>query len=132
MSITLGEFLEVLSTGELSDIYIGQEGVGITDQGALTKLVGFTNSALTQLYTRFVHKRSYVNIELDEDIQEYWLDPAYAVSDETVGNDNARFRKLFFPRKFKNSAIILRVSWKVFRGPSLSGPQRSVANQIVV
>lgn len=89
--MNLGELYEGLSYGELNGLSIGLSGSGGIALKDKPRIISYANRALTRLYGRFAHKRGYVKITLDENINRYVLDPAYAVSDTDVGNTNPRY-----------------------------------------
>ena len=76
----LSDFLDGLTTGELSQVYIGgKESYGIIaeDYPAITR---FINSGLTALYTRFPLKLKEVSIQNYPHIHTYYLRKEFAVS----------------------------------------------------
>ena len=71
--MNVGELFANLSFGELSNLSMGMDGAGTIEATAQPRLVHFANNGMTQLYSRFAHKRDYVKIQVQEDIQRYPL-----------------------------------------------------------
>ena len=63
--MTLDEFFQRLGCGELSNLAIGEEGQGSIDPAQEDKLVVATNHALTQIFSRFLHRRASVRLGMD-------------------------------------------------------------------
>lgn len=72
-----------LSFGELSNLSLGQSGEGVVPHKDQNKIVTYANAALIVLYSRFIHKRSFVSIRLQTGVKRYQLSSAYAVSQST-------------------------------------------------
>lgn len=69
--MTLDDFFVRLGYGELSNLAIGEEAMGTVAPSQEDKLVVATNHALTQIFSRFLHKRTYVKLVLDSTRQVY-------------------------------------------------------------
>lgn len=67
----VGDFFKKLSYGELSNLAIGKEGEGLIEPDDQNKIISYTNTALTSLYSRFSHKKDYVKLTLDENVNRY-------------------------------------------------------------
>jgi len=89
--MTLEEFYAKLSFEHLSSVAAGSSGAGEIHPDHQNKVLGFTNSGLIQLYSRFAHKKSYVTLVLDEAIKTYYLSTDYAVSNTDITNTNPRY-----------------------------------------
>jgi len=103
--MNVGEFFEKLSLGELSNLNIGKEGAGFVSADKESTLITYTNTALKALYSRFAYKKSYVNLELQEDQNIYELNSLYAVTDTTPDNNNTRYIKDTVANPFKDDVI---------------------------
>ena len=75
-----------LSYGELSNLTLGDDGSGNIAEHNYPKLIHHTQQALTNLYSRFAHRKDYVVVKLDAEIQKYRIHPLYAVNDTTPNN----------------------------------------------
>lgn len=89
--MNVGDFFERLSYGELSGLSIGMEGGGTIDPDSQNRIVSYTKTALTGLYSRFAHNISYVKLELVEGLHDYKLNAIHAVSNEDVNNTDPRY-----------------------------------------
>lgn len=69
-----------LSFGELSNLALGQSGEGFITNKDQNKIVTYANAALIVLYSRFIHKRSFISIRLQNGVKRYQLNSAFAVS----------------------------------------------------
>lgn len=67
----VGELFRRLSYGELSNLSIGDEGKGYIRHEDRDRVVSYADSALSQIYARFAHKRHYVTFVLDETRKSY-------------------------------------------------------------
>lgn len=86
----ISQLFSQLSYGELSNLTVGDDGSGeIADQNH-PKLIHHTQQALTNLYSRFAHRKAYVVMKQDELVQKYRIHPLYAVTDTTPNNTAAR------------------------------------------
>jgi len=87
----LGDLYQNLSHGELRHLFLGMDGEGSIDLNDQARVITFANRGLVRLYTRFIHAKGYVDLQLDENINSYVLDNAHAVSNVEVGNDAPRY-----------------------------------------
>ena len=80
----LSDILEQLSIGELSQLAIGgySSGIGI-EECNYGKIIPHINLALSELYSRFPINMEQLRIEQQEGVNEYYLDPKFAQSNET-------------------------------------------------
>lgn len=83
--MNIEEFFTKLSYGELSNLSMGEEGIGIVGPEHRDQLVTYTDSALTAIYSRIAHKRDYVRIQVKEGVNRYKLILANAVSQDANG-----------------------------------------------
>jgi hypothetical protein len=89
--MNVGDFLQNLSYGELSQVKAGNAGAGTIHADEINKVVSFTNTALKGLYARFSQKRDYVNIIMLDGVKEYPLKIEHNISDVDVANTAPRF-----------------------------------------
>lgn len=87
----VSELFSALSVGELNGLSLSLGGSGDIDENQKSKIIYYANQTLTQLYTRFPHKTSYVKIELQEDLHDYFLQPQFAVSNTDVADTSPRY-----------------------------------------
>lgn len=87
----ISELFSQLSYGELSNLSIGNDGSGAISSEHYAKITHHTQKVLTNLYSRFMHKKDYYVLKLDESITKYMIDPLYAVSDTTPLNTKPRY-----------------------------------------
>lgn len=85
------DLFAALSFGELNSLSMALDGSGDIDDLNKSKVIYYANQALTALYTRFPHKRNYVDIELQEDLKRYYLKDEFAVSNTDVANTSPRY-----------------------------------------
>lgn len=85
------DLFTALSFGELNNLALSLDGAGEVDDLSKSKIVYYANQTLTALWTRFPHKTNYVNVELQDGLNKYYLRPVFAVSDTDVGNTNPRY-----------------------------------------
>lgn len=78
--MNLSNFMEQLSYGELSDVYMGIDGDGAIDPRHIPKIVHFINDGLTRLHVRFPLKIKEFILETQEGKSGYVIDPKYAES----------------------------------------------------
>ena len=79
----LSEIFEQLSQGELSSLYMGkvnETGIQICDY---PKIVPHINLAITELHKRFLLKWDEVVVQQYDEINIYYLQKKYAVTDDT-------------------------------------------------
>lgn len=76
----LGEFLENISLGELSNLYIGLEGQVELHPQNRKKLVNYTNQGLVTLHSRFALLKKELVIRGKEGVSLYHLDKKYSMS----------------------------------------------------
>lgn len=79
------EFFTKLSYGELRNLSMGEEGIGVVGPEYQDQLITYTNSALTAIYSRIAHKRDYVRIQVKEGVHRYLLVLSNAVSQDANG-----------------------------------------------
>lgn len=87
----LSDLYEQLSQGELRHMFAGLDGSGEIDYSDQARIINFANRGLKRLYTRFVHSRGYVDIQLDAEISNYSLTNKHAVSNVDVANLAPRY-----------------------------------------
>lgn len=103
--MNVGDLFLRLSYGELSNLALGQSGTGVVlnkDQG---RIVTYANAALIELYSRFIHKRSFVDVELQEDVTIYRLSSAYAVSQTEANPTKPHYLKDTIEEPFEDDVI---------------------------
>jgi hypothetical protein len=76
----LQEIFEQLSVGEFSQLCIGGAAAGVIDEMNYRNVVASVNLALTALHRRFNIRTGLLQLQLHEGINEYRLNPDYAVS----------------------------------------------------
>lgn len=94
--IELNDFLTNLSTGELSNFSMSEDGDGSIRVADQPRIVNYINQGLRRLYTRFVMKELDVLIAMHEHITNYHFLPRFAVQyvlDPALeGHDNEPIR----------------------------------------
>jgi hypothetical protein len=80
-----------LSYGELGNLSIGGDGSGVIAESDHGKIIHHTQQALTNLYSRFSNRKSYLVLQQSEAIKTYSITPAHYVDDVTVGNTLPRY-----------------------------------------
>ncbi len=86
--MNLKEYLERLSWGELSNVYIGNGGVGSIPLDKIDRVVYFINEGLKRLYTRFALKKSCLFLELNEYRTQYHLSNLHAYEGPNADNED--------------------------------------------
>lgn len=76
----LGDLFKALSYGELSNLAMGESGVGLVRDSDKEKIVLAANDCLLDLYTRFPLSTKSVVIQTSELISVYYLNSQYAQS----------------------------------------------------
>lgn len=89
----VSEFFANLSYGPFANLSIGMDGAGTIETAKQGKVISATNKALTQIFSRLVHKVGRVTIEMVDGVQRYELDALYAVTNTTPGNTKPRYIK---------------------------------------
>lgn len=59
--MNVGDFFRNLSYGELSNLSMANSGDGTIRAEDQSRVIHYTNQALTRLYVRFAHNRNYGN-----------------------------------------------------------------------
>ena len=80
----LSTLFRKLSRAELSNLHMSNEGSGQIQTSSIPKLIGYTNDALTTLFSRFRLSEKSVLVEMVEHITQYHLLPKYAESSEST------------------------------------------------
>jgi hypothetical protein len=89
--MNVGELFRRLSYGEFNDHFIGMEGAGTIEPTHQDKVISHINTALTEIFSKFSHKRDYVKVRLYDGVFRYPLTSDYAVSNTDPLNTNTRF-----------------------------------------
>lgn len=76
--MTLAEFFEKLSYGELSNLYIGEDGAGGIPLEKWPAIISHINYGLTALHTKFPIKERDLIIQSYDHIAKYYLRPEYS------------------------------------------------------
>lgn len=74
------ELFERLSYGELSNLEIGMDGAGAIAAESQMKIVSQINTALTALYSRFLQRRAFLELEMQEGMSTYVISSEFALS----------------------------------------------------
>lgn len=74
------DLLQELSLGDLNNMHMANEGTGGIHETQISKIVHYTNTALTILYTRFLVKTRDVLVAMQPSISYYHLNSLYAQS----------------------------------------------------
>lgn len=82
--MTLEELFSRLSYGELSNLSIGNSGIGSINEKNHSKLINHVNEALIRIYTRFPLLERDVLIETVEHITYYHLNSKFAESINSI------------------------------------------------
>lgn len=86
----ISELFSQLSYGELSNLTIGGDGSGSVPKEHQPKLIHHTQQVLTNLYSRFAHRKAYIVLKQDALVHKYRIHPLFAVTDTTPNNTAAR------------------------------------------
>lgn len=78
--MTLGDLLQMLSYGELSNLSMANGGNGSIAAASRPRLELYTNEALLRLYSRFVLREAELVVALQENLSLYQLLPRFAVN----------------------------------------------------
>lgn len=92
-----------LSRAELSNLHISNEGSGQIQTSAIPKLIGYTNDALTTLFSRFMLSEKSVIVEMVAHITQYHLLPKYAESSES--NEPYHYIKDMMRDRFEGDVV---------------------------
>jgi len=87
----LRDLYQNLSHGELRHMFLGLDGSGEIDLNDQARIINFANRGLKRLYTRFVHEKGYVGLEVHKDIRTYKLTNEHAVSNVDPANLETRY-----------------------------------------
>lgn len=99
----LSTLFRKLSRAELSNLHISNEGSGQIKTDAIPKLIGYTNDALTTLFSRFVLSEKSIIVEMVAHITQYHLLPKYAESSES--NEQYHYIKDMMRDRFEGDVI---------------------------
>ena len=91
--MNVGDLFQRLSFGDLLNLSLGQDGSGTIAAHQEDRVVSYANSALTGLYSRFLHKRNFVDVVLQADVTRYQLRSIYAVSTTTANPTKPHYIK---------------------------------------
>ena len=87
----LSEVLEHLSNSELSQIALGGTKLGGVQEIDYPKIISHINLGMIDLYKKFPLKTGVVVIQMFEEVNDYYLQTKYAVSDPTVPGETYRY-----------------------------------------
>lgn len=82
--MTLKDLMQQLSFGELSNLYIGDEGSGLVPQEKWPAIISHINMGLTALYGRLPISEKEVLIQSYDHISMYYLDSTYSCNSTEV------------------------------------------------
>lgn len=99
----LSALFRKLSRAELSNLHMSNEGSGQIQTTAIPKLIGYTNDALTTLFSRFKLSEKSVIVEMVAHITQYHLLPKYAESSES--NEPFHYIKDMMRDRFEGDVI---------------------------
>lgn len=74
------DLFEKLSTGPLSNLYVGVDGTGTVEEKNYPQILNHTNDALTQLHTKFLLNEKDVMVEMRLGTTNYHLTRRFAQS----------------------------------------------------
>jgi hypothetical protein len=81
--VNLNELFRRLSYGELSNLSIGAEGVGMIKEDAQPRIINYANEALLRLHSRFLLRENILFFEQTEHLTYYYMLKRFARSQLT-------------------------------------------------
>jgi hypothetical protein len=114
--MNIQELFADLSFGELSTLFLAQEGNGLITDAGKERIIRFANDGLLKLYTRFVLKQSDVVIELVDSITNYHLLKKFAQSQAGISNQAHLYIQDLFEEPFQEDVIRISAVFSAEQG----------------